>query len=189
MYQGKRVNRHRKGHKKILVLAVSLVALVSVVIGGTLAWLTADSDPVVNTFNPASVDCQITETFNNDNTQKTSIKVTNTSNIDAYLRVAVVANYVNSTREIIFGTPSVTPSVASNWIRIGDYYYYKSAVAPGTSVDFLASALSLNENNQKLQVTILAEAIQSVPDNAVEAAWTDVEVVNGNLAKKTGGNA
>ena len=47
-----------RGMKRSLVLVVSLLALLLVVAGGTLAWLTAQ-DSVSNTFTPAHVTCNV----------------------------------------------------------------------------------------------------------------------------------
>lgn len=48
--------------KKTLALLVALVLVVGCVIGGTLAWLTAKTDPVVNTFTTSDIDITLTET-------------------------------------------------------------------------------------------------------------------------------
>ena len=48
--------------KKSLVLLVVLVLVVVCVIGGTLAWLTAKTDAVVNTFTTSDINITLTET-------------------------------------------------------------------------------------------------------------------------------
>lgn len=48
--------------KKALVLLVAVVLVIGCVIGGTLAWLTAKTDPVVNTFTTSDIDITLTET-------------------------------------------------------------------------------------------------------------------------------
>ena len=50
-----------KNMKKILVLALAALLLVAVGVGGTLAWLTATSGPVTNTFTPATISVNIDE--------------------------------------------------------------------------------------------------------------------------------
>lgn len=48
-----------------LVLLVACIALVAgLAIGGTIAWLVDDTDPVVNTFTPAGIEIELTETPN-----------------------------------------------------------------------------------------------------------------------------
>ena len=91
----KRSDRHAKrGVKgKAGALLISLLALLTLTVGGTVAYLVASTDNVVNTFTPSHVDCTVDEVFN-DNT-KTSVTVTNTSDINAYLRVKLVTYRVN----------------------------------------------------------------------------------------------
>ena len=48
--------------KKSLALLVALVLAIGCVIGGTLAWLTAKTDPVVNTFTYGDINIELTET-------------------------------------------------------------------------------------------------------------------------------
>lgn len=51
-------------NKRILILALSLVLVATAVVSGTLAWLTDSTGPVTNTFSPANIDIDLTETFN-----------------------------------------------------------------------------------------------------------------------------
>lgn len=48
--------------KKTLALLAALVLVVGCVIGGTLAWLTAESDEMVNTFTNSDINITLTET-------------------------------------------------------------------------------------------------------------------------------
>lgn len=52
--------------KKTLTILIAVVLVVVCAIGGTLAWLTATTDPVVNTFTAGDVNITLTETFNTD---------------------------------------------------------------------------------------------------------------------------
>lgn len=196
MYQGKferQPRRRAKSHRSRLVLTVlSAALLLTLVIGGTLAYLTDDSTPIVNKFTPSHVSCEVTESFNG--TVKSNVNVKNTSDIAAYLRVKLVTYRANDSGQHIGGTamvPTFTPG--TDWFEANGYYYYSKPVAPGgtpetpligTSGITLVSYSDVDGGKQVIEV--MAEAIQSVPDSAVEAAWTGVQVVNGNL---TGGNA
>lgn len=51
-----------KNMKKILVLSLAAVLLVAVSVGGTIAYLKAETEEVTNTFTPASVNVSLTET-------------------------------------------------------------------------------------------------------------------------------
>lgn len=47
---------------RVLILALALVLLFGVSVGGTLAWLLDDTDPVVNTFTDSDINITLTET-------------------------------------------------------------------------------------------------------------------------------
>lgn len=48
--------------KRYLALVAALALAVGGVVGGTLAWLTAETAPVVNTFTPSDINITLTET-------------------------------------------------------------------------------------------------------------------------------
>ena len=52
---------------KALALVLTLSLLVCGAIGGTIAWLADDTDPVVNTFTDSDVDIELTETEGDEN--------------------------------------------------------------------------------------------------------------------------
>lgn len=58
-----RSSRARKQRARRALLTVAMMLLVAVIsIGGTIAWLTASTDPVVNTFTPTDIEVTLTET-------------------------------------------------------------------------------------------------------------------------------
>lgn len=60
-----------KNMKKILVLALAALLLVAVSVAGTVAYLTAKTDPVTNTFTTAGIEISLTETWNADSKDDT----------------------------------------------------------------------------------------------------------------------
>ncbi len=56
--------------KRTLALLAALVLCVTGVVGGTLAWLTAKSGPVVNTFSPSDINIKLEETPTPNQTYK-----------------------------------------------------------------------------------------------------------------------
>lgn len=52
--------------KKTLTLVLALVLVLFGVVGGTVAWLTADTPGVVNTFTTSDIDITLTETTGNE---------------------------------------------------------------------------------------------------------------------------
>lgn len=54
--------KRRSNHSKSLALVLSLILVIGCVAGGTLAWLTADSGPVTNTFTESNIVITLDET-------------------------------------------------------------------------------------------------------------------------------
>lgn len=172
MYNGSHVSPRKKSgrSRRPLLLLVSLVLILALAVGGTVAWLNTSSGPVTNTMTPGQVPITIKETF--DGTTKSGVTVTNTGNIDAYIRVAIVANAVDAEGNIIAGTaPSYTIN-ETNWQYLDGYYYYKGAVAPdGTTKELFTKPVTVTGG----ELNILAESIQVLGGyggkTASEYAW------------------
>ena len=162
----------KPGTRKGFAALVALVLILCVTIGGTIAWITAQTGEVVNTFTPAKVETTITEDVTNNN--KDDIQVRNDGDIPAYVRVAVVANWVDSKNNVVPGAFTL-PAPAEGWELASDgFYYYTQPVPAGESTTELfekAIEETGGPTGARLQVTILAEAIQSTPDNAIKQAW------------------
>ena len=179
------------GAKRSLVLVVSVLVLLLAVAGGTLAWLTANTGPVVNTFDPAQVSCKVTEHF--DGTTKSNVNVENTSDIPAYIRVKLVTYRVNDAGQHIGGTASLpTFTLGANWVSYDGYYYYTLPVAPGERPKTnLTDSMTLvgsypDTDGGKQVIEVMAEAIQSVPTTTVTSVWPVTVDANGALAPKSG---
>ena len=166
------------GAKRSLVLVVSVLVLLLAVAGGTLAWLTANTGPVVNTFTPAHVTCDVEETFNG--TTKENVSIKNTGDIPAYIRATYVVNWLDSAGNIVTSVPEgysyeLQENPNNTWTKGKDgYFYYLTPVAPKDSThgSLLNCTVTCPENPEyRLSVEILATAIQSTPAKAVEEAW------------------
>lgn len=79
-------------NQKAAVLLCSLVMLMNVSVIGSMAYLITMTVPVVNAFEPATVPNEVTEKF--DGYVKNEVKVKNTGDADAYIRVRVLANWI-----------------------------------------------------------------------------------------------
>ena len=131
--------------------------------------------------------CTVKEEF--DGTTKKNVNVTNTGDIDAYLRVKLVTYRVNDDGQHIGGTaaiPAFTPG--DGWAAYGDYYYYTYPVAPGQQpetplIDSLTLTGSYSDaDGGKQALEIMAEAIQSAPTDALGEAW-GVTITPGHVAQ------
>ena len=88
----------------------------------------------------------------------------------------------------IGGTATIPPfAPGANWVEDDGYYYYTRPVAPGqTPENNLIDTITLSSpytdaDGGKQVIEIIAEAIQSVPEEAVKDAW-GVTVNNGTLS-------
>lgn len=179
MYKSKHVKNDRsKGRNfKAGTLLISVLLLVAVVAGGTIAYLFTQTDAITNTFNPSHVSCEVTESFNGK--VKSNVNVTNTSDIDAYIRVKLVTYRVNDSGQHIGGTAEIPAfNLGKNWVKYGEYYYYTLPVAPnrGRPASNLVDSMTLTDSYSdadggKQVIEVMAEAIQSVPAQAVSDAW------------------
>ena len=196
MYQGKHLaqssprRRGRRPSRRAGTLLLSLLLLVTMTIGGTVAYLVARSRPAENTFTPSHVSCEVTEKF--DGAVKSEVNVENTGDTDAYIRVRLVTYRVNDKNERIGGTAIIPPfEPGDGWVEHGGYYYYTLPVAPGKEPEAdLINSITLvgsyeDADGGKQVIEVIAEAIQSAPDTAVENAW-GVTVTNGIITANAG---
>ena len=177
MYKGKYSNNNKRRLTSWAALALALVLTLSV--GGTVAYLITKTDAVKNTFTPGRVSCEVNESFNNN--VKTNVSIQNTGNVKAYIRATVVVNWVTETGKVCANhthTVEIVPK-GSAWKENSGYYYYTKPVDPDDFTDKLISneiKLSQADDGCKMQVTILAQAIQaegvdSSNKKAVVDAW------------------
>lgn len=188
MYQGryraqapaqKRPARRRKLNKYFLV-TLSLVLLLGVAGGATLAYIIDQGGTVTNSFTPGEVLCSVGD----DN------KISNDGNVDAYIRAAVVINWENSQGDINGIAPKETTNytltLGEGWKKVGDYYYY-NAVVPFENEDKTTPVVTVEQvgdapDGFTLVVEILAEAIQAegMGADSAEAAWTAAQTIQVN---------
>ncbi len=179
-YEGRHLNAGEKTLRrgKLTSTVVAIALLLTLTVGGTVAWLFTKTDPVTNTFTPSSVTCEVTEDFNKETGVKENVNVKNTGNIAAYIRVKLVTYRTNDNGQHIGGTASLPEfTLGTGWVKYGNYYYYTLPVAPNQMpATNLANSMTLavsydDADGGKQAIDVMAEAIQSVPQAAVQAAW------------------
>ena len=200
MYHGKYEARHlqrrrKRRSKKTGMLFLSLLLVIGMVVGGTVAWLSTKSAPITNTFLPSKVACEVTESFNGRTGVKSNVNVKNTGDIDAYIRVKLVTYRVNDEGDHIGGTAEIPDfKPGAGWVKNGDYYYYTKPVAPDEQpetslIDSITLTGSYDDADDadggKQVIEVMAEAIQSTPAKAVTEAWgVDPEILSQGGAGK-----
>lgn len=194
--------KNRKFSKKPMVVMASLVLLLCMTVGGSLAFLTTQTDPVKNTFTPAEVKITVTEKI--DNGTKDEVKVKNIGDTTAYIRAAVVVTWQDEAGNIYGEKPiEGTDYTISSWTglqagggwkkgSVDGFYYYTKPVDVEASTDELftgcAPVAGKAPEGYSLAVEIIASAVQSLPTSAVKDVWvsgvSNVNAATGELTIK-----
>ena len=85
-YQGKHCRRSVSG--KILIVLLAMVLVIGCAVGGTVAWLTQETDSIVNTFTYGNINITLTETT----PEKEPVKIIPGIDIEKDPKVTVEAN-------------------------------------------------------------------------------------------------
>ena len=199
-------------NKKLIITSVILLLLVAV--GTTLAYVFTETEPVENTFIPSRVSCAVVEngkepvsgSLVNISDSKNNVQIQNTGDTDAYIRVAVTVNWMNADGTRVWAQKpiqntdyTITYNLSEDgWFDGGDgFYYYSKAVSP-TSPNNLTGILISNAALMSgvtapvgtdgtpyyLSIEIVASAIQSTPKTVVEEQW-GVTVNDGVITPKS----
>lgn len=189
-------NRGLKPSKKVIrwnrsfVVLAALLVLVLGIVGTTLAWLTDKTKDLTNTFEYAKVSCEVLETVNEAQTQKSDVRIQNTGNTDAYIRATYVVTIRDKEGNILYDayeTEKFKNYMADLERRINDdgswqegkdgYWYYRLPVAPNEKTEELfremirSAYIEINGTVADTYIEILASAVQAMPTNAVTEAW------------------
>lgn len=190
MYQdahNEKSGRHGIRMNRTAVLLIAVILLISTAVGSTVAFLATKTEPVENSFEYANVSCKVTQ---NCDTDGSIVQVKNTGTISAYIRAAVVANWMDVDGNIAASVPEgysydLTCSSGS-WVQGNDgFFYYLLPVAPGalTEGSLLTCTVTCPETPEyTLSVEVLTEAIQSTPASAVNEAWNVAVDGDGKLS-------
>lgn len=163
--------------KRSGILLAAVIVLLAGAVGGTWAFLVAQSEPVQNNFTYAHVRCTIDEKF--ENGVKSDVKIQNTGDIPAYIRARIVVTWKDANGNVSSTVPvkNTDYTIAFNekdWTQQGGYWYCNTAVDVGGETPVLITKCEKKGNAPKdydLSVEILADAIQSEPASAVTEAW------------------
>lgn len=200
--------------RKNLMFLAAVALLLTAVVGGTLAYVFTNTNSVTNTFQPSKVTTAVVENggtpvtgaVTNTGSIKENVQIKNTGDIDAYIRVAVVVNWMNEDGSKVWATKPVkgtdyTIDWASDdtenptdWVQGDDgYYYYKHAVAPAGLTEILINEAELKEGvtapvgtdgtQYYLSIEIVASGIQATPTSVVATQWGVTVANDGTISK------
>lgn len=153
---------------KTFVAMLALVLVIGCAVGGTVAWLTAQTEPVVNTFTCGNINIDLTETKPEDRQAKIIPGV----DIEKDPKVIVKANseacwlFVKVEEEGTF-TNEVTYFIDEGWTKgdddtkIPENVYYRKVDAVTSDKDFAV----LKDNKIYVSENLTKEEIKDINDH------------------------
>ncbi|OLS02179.1 TasA family protein [Tissierella creatinophila] len=170
-------------NKKIM-LGSAIMLAVLLVAGGTMAWFTAQSDPVSNNFKAGTLKIELTDIFVAADAQNVNpgdqfnkeVSIKNTGTKRAMVRIKKDFKFDGNQNIGV-----VNYALGENWILNNDgYYYYTKVLQPNESttmlfkdkkIKFDGAAMDNSYQGAKLNITIKAEAIQATNNAPTESGW------------------
>lgn len=116
--------------KSTIRILLSLLLVVVIAVGGTLAYLMATDNPLRNTFALAEVETNVEEPESGTEGDKTP-KVTNTGKSPVYVRARVVI----SGGDAGVVQDKITFTYSTHWVEGGDGFYYYDGILPANQGD------------------------------------------------------
>ena len=158
-------NRRRSVSSRTFIAMLALVLVIGCAVGGTIAWLTAQTDPVVNTFTYGDINITLGETTG------ATYKIIPGVNIDKNPKVTVKKDseacwlFVKVEEEGTFVANKVTYSIADGWTKgdgtnIPANVYYRAVDAVTNDTDFAV----LKDNKIYVSEELSKSDIQSISD-------------------------
>lgn len=186
MYQGKHRKKSRRNSMKSGILVLSFILLVVLAVGGTIAFLADNTDPVANKFTPSKITTEVEEKLNGDT--KSDVKIKNTGDTTAWIRAAVVVTWQDKDGNVYGQAPvagtdyTITYDLSNDWTQGDDGFYYwtKPVKSEKEAVDDCLTGVLISEckpvaNNApegySLTVEIIGSGIQSVPFHVFDDNW------------------
>lgn len=162
------MKKFRELSGKLVVAMLAVTLLIGCAIGGTVAWLTAKTDPVVNTFTYGDIDIELNET----KPANREAKIIPGVDIEKNPKVTVKANseacwlFVKVEKAGTFVTNKVTYSIAGGWTQgdgtnIPANVYYREVGAVTADTDFAV----LKDNKVTVSDTLTKEDIKNITTN------------------------
>lgn len=193
--------RSARRMQKMLIMVAALTLVLGVAIGSTIAWLTASTSEVTNTFTPSNIQITLNETKPDNKTAKmvpgdTIMKdpyvTVDGDSESCYVYVEIVpaenlATYIT----YAVRTPDWTELTGVTGAHGGKVYYYQTAVTPSekklyilkdnqvtVNTDVTSAQMKAIATENQPTMTFYAYAIQSANIGTQAAAWNTVYGTN-----------
>lgn len=185
--------RKKKGvSTKVFLSLLALVLVVGCAVGGTIAWLTATTDPVVNTFTYGKININLGESTGNAYTIIPGVNISKDPKVTVKAGSEACWLFVKVAEEGTFVANKVTYSIADGWTQgdgtvIPTNVYYREVNAVTADTDFYVlkdNMVTVSEELTKAEVngittqptlTFTAYAVQKDGIDTAADAWDKVK--------------
>lgn len=179
----------RSVSSKTFVVMLALVLALGCAVGGTIAWLTKTTDPVINTFTYGNIDIDLTETVR-------TYKIVPGTDIHKDPKVTVKANseacwlFVKVEEKdwpVFDGVRKANYTIANGWTELETGVYYREVANSDANQDFpvlagnqvtVSNTLTKGEietvKDKTPTLTFTAYAIQKDGTGSAAEAWTKI---------------
>mgnify|MGYP007093357552 CR=1 FL=1 len=160
------MKKFRELSGKLVVAMLAVTLLIGCAIGGTVAWLTAKTDPVVNTFTYGDINFELTETTGEDYKIIPGVDISKDPKVTVKKDSEACWLFVKVEQRGTFVTDKVTYSIADGWTKgdgtnIPENVYYREvpAAAADTIFDVIqGNKIIVSSDLTKAEINNLAEA-------------------------------
>lgn len=183
----------RSVSSRMFIAMLALVLVIGCAVGGTVAWLVAKTDPVVNTFTYGDIKITLAESTGEDykivpgvNISKDPTVTVTAGSEACWLFVKVDEENWPTFTEADGTTKKVSYAIAGGWTALTDVpgVYYREVPAATADTDFailkdnvvtVSNTLTKTEVNTVISIqpklTFTAYAVQQAGINTVAEAW------------------
>ena len=166
---------------RVLVMAVALTLIIGGIIGGSVAWLTDKTEPVVNTFTVGDINITLTESEN------LNLKMVPGNSITKDPKVTVKADseacwlFVKYEKSANYDTYLNEPTIADGWTKLdGETNVYYREVNTFTATDTPFDVLK--DNKVKVKETATKENMKTAKTNPPTLTFTAYAVQKDGVA-------
>ena len=150
----------RSVSSKAFAAVLALVLVLGCALGGTVAWLVAKSDPVVNTFTYGDININLEETTGSSYTIIPGVDIAKDSKVTVKANSEACWLFVKVEETGTFVDGKVTYSVADGWTALTGQpgVYYREVGAVTADTDFYV----LKDNVVKVSDTLTKDDIKDI---------------------------
>ena len=185
------MNKKTRAKVRRALLSLSMVLVMMLVaVGGTIAWLTDKTAPVVNTFSPSEIDITLTETTGSNYKMVPGVEVDKDPKVTVNANSEAAWVFVKIEEANAFDTyfadyeKKVTDA---GWTKLEEGVFYRQVAASGSDQEFkvfnddkllvlstVTNQMMSAAETAKPTLTFTAYAIQQEKFATAQAAWTEV---------------